>query len=100
MASPPSRAAWIEIRSPWMRLRRMQSPPSRAAWIEISASLLQSLGGDTSPPSRAAWIEIFMPSFLAARTRRRLHGRRGLKCILNPYGEMNYSVAAFTGGVD
>ena len=66
------------------------------------ASLLQSLGGDTSPPSRAAWIEMPKASAKAEATvsppsraawieiknryrgrcsiaRRRLHGRRGLK---------------------
>ena len=34
-----------------------QSPPSRAAWIEIRA-LFDGYNGTKSPPSRAAWIEI------------------------------------------
>ncbi len=34
-----------------------QSPPSRAAWIEIRESVLLR-DTITSPPSRAAWIEI------------------------------------------
>ena len=33
--SPPSRAAWIEIRMSHTRLQPTVSPPSRAAWIEI-----------------------------------------------------------------
>ena len=34
--SPPSRGAWIEIRSMRMPCRTVLSPPSRGAWIEIS----------------------------------------------------------------
>ena len=33
--SPPSRAAWIEIRFDRKLLLEILSPPSRAAWIEI-----------------------------------------------------------------
>ena len=34
-----------------------QSPPSRAAWIEIRLRM-ELANTDGSPPSRAAWIEI------------------------------------------
>ena len=98
--SPPSRAAWIEIKQrhtnksggqcrrlhgrrglKWLehgdeRLS-MRSPPSRAAWIEISRRT-RSLKASGSPPSRAAWIEI------SASLLQSLGG----------------DVAAFTGGVD
>ena len=80
IASPPSRAAWIEISEylnfwviiPRRRLhgRRglkyalkacnlvaVQSPPSRAAWIEMRCQTYLGLQYQ-SPPSRAAWIEI------------------------------------------
>ena len=33
--SPPSRAAWIEIKELHGSIREIVSPPSRAAWIEI-----------------------------------------------------------------
>ena len=102
-ASPPSRAAWIEISPPtkwWGAQRRRlhgrrglkwvialsltaaaSSPPSRAAWIEIRSATAERKPR-TSPPSRAAWIEIICPTASrATRRRRRLHGRRGLKCI-------------------
>ena len=36
-----------------------QSPPSRAAWIEIK-TLYANAASSTSPPSRAAWIEILL----------------------------------------
>ena len=36
-ASPPSRAAWIEIDYFNLRCVDCGSPPSRAAWIEIPA---------------------------------------------------------------
>ena len=43
--SPPSRAAWIEIRNAIKVNNRVKSPPSRAAWIEIPppAFVLRSL---------------------------------------------------------
>ena len=34
-ASPPSRAAWIEIIVSYILIFSVMSPPSRAAWIEI-----------------------------------------------------------------
>ena len=78
-ASPPSRAAWIEIwENCWENIGKT-SPPSRAAWIEIlrSQAMTQIC---RSPPSRAAWIEIIrdirQQGFVLSR---RLHGRRGLK---------------------
>ena len=38
------------------------SPPSRAAWIEIKWKLIyRGIAG--SPPSRAAWIEIVVYNF-------------------------------------
>ena len=33
--SPPSRAAWIEMKNEQINAQAVQSPPSRAAWIEI-----------------------------------------------------------------
>ena len=54
-----------------------------------------------SPPSRAAWIEI--PSTAAQNiptSRRRLHGRRGLKYSSMSFSHAERDVAAFTGGVD
>ena len=33
--SPPSRAAWIEIKQKGQTVKEKTSPPSRAAWIEI-----------------------------------------------------------------
>ncbi len=90
-ASPPSRAAWIEIICPTAsratrRRRRLhgrgglkcidddglpmatESPPSRAAWIEIAVG-----GGGCavvwSPPSRAAWIEIPLSAIISAMYR-------------------------------
>ena len=33
--SPPSRAAWIEIKNEQINAQTVQSPPSRAAWIEM-----------------------------------------------------------------
>ena len=39
--SPPSRAAWIEIRNTPFEYDELASPPSRAAWIEMF------LGGNT-----------------------------------------------------
>ncbi len=36
--SPPSRAAWIEIRDTPFEYDELASPPSRAAWIEMPAS--------------------------------------------------------------
>ena len=60
-------------------LQRPRSPPSRAAWIEITLRLRRQCYR-TSPPSRAAWIEIFAAALNPAMvSRRRLHGRRGLK---------------------
>ena len=109
--SPPSRAAWIEIIIVIQHAEMCQSPPSRAAWIEIGICLRQHclcssppsraawieifVGGDgkkqdASPPSRAAWIEmvvtysIGIPGF-----GRRLHGRRGLKCLLRRAGNQS-----------
>ena len=75
--SPPSRAAWIEIKHEEQTVIVTASPPSRAAWIEMiltHTSPAQRL----SPPSRAAWIEI-TPQIMRLR-------------VVN--------VAAFTGGVD
>ena len=55
--SPPSRAAWIEIRKEIGIIHITKSPPSRAAWIEITygVSIAAMIA---SPPSRAAWIEM------------------------------------------
>ena len=39
-ASPPSRAAWIEIPNKSPNIKTYMSPPSRAAWIEIGVSTL------------------------------------------------------------
>ena len=76
------------------------SPPSRAAWIEI-LQLIEDKGYKKSPPSRAAWIEIAASTcWRALSARRRLHGRRGLKCIVTDALAEGSSVAAFTGGVD
>ena len=47
-ASPPSRAAWIEIGESGEFGRNTASPPSRAAWIEIQP-LMQA-----QPPSDVA----------------------------------------------
>ena len=59
-----------------------KSPPSRAAWIEILA-VPCLLGTRWSPPSRAAWIEILETGGIRLkRASRRLHGRRGLKCVV------------------
>ena len=41
--SPPSRAAWIEIRLFGRRLGQCQSPPSRAAWIEMALGIAGGL---------------------------------------------------------
>ena len=103
--SPPSRAAWIEIRRYSRSARPESSPPSRAAWIEIAhrrfphtSRFGRRLHGRRglkwhccssyphfypSPPSRAAWIEMsqFGRCVLQPRSRR-LHGRRGLKSII------------------
>ena len=77
--SPPSRAAWIEISSFRTLGIRAASPPSRAAWIEILPKSRKATR-IRSPPSRAAWIEIVSEGMKrTAATRRRLHGRRGLK---------------------
>ena len=75
--SPPSRAAWIEIRPQLLTSTAMLSPPSRAAWIEMTMSVWRPCRRE-SPPSRAAWIE------MACLRARSALGR----------------VAAFTGGVD
>ena len=76
-ASPPSRAAWIEIPNVDACRSPSESPPSRAAWIEMRiVRAQQSL--IKSPPSRAAWIE--MDEYA-----------RIMEAAL---------VAAFTGGVD
>ena len=75
--SPPSRAAWIEIKVIKVFIDTFRSPPSRAAWIEIH-STANCLRRRTSPPSRAAWIEITFP----------------------PLSKNRIYVAAFTGGVD
>ena len=76
-ASPPSRAAWIEIAPEHAVFVDKESPPSRAAWIEIRIGLCRPRRME-SPPSRAAWIEIAIikPKIAAVM------------------------VAAFTGGVD
>ena len=76
-ASPPSRAAWIEITHTDGACCLMQSPPSRAAWIEIEL-VAEGKIAIASPPSRAAWIEI--------------------STITQAF--YNGIVAAFTGGVD
>ena len=76
--SPPSRAAWIEIKGATATITIYKgSPPSRAAWIEILDSLQYGMRRE-SPPSRAAWIEIMYETV-----------ERTLD-----------EVAAFTGGVD
>ena len=77
--SPPSRAAWIEIRSINNPKMPIPSPPSRAAWIEMALAVSEA-GALQSPPSRAAWIEICWSRSAASTCwSRRLHGRRGLK---------------------
>ena len=56
--SPPSRGAWIEIRT-WAALWPAHwSPPSRGAWIEIPGRSAHTFFVTGSPPSRGAWIEI------------------------------------------
>ena len=40
LGSPPSRGAWIEIRTLPTTSRTGPSPPSRGAWIEIMKCLL------------------------------------------------------------
>ncbi len=77
--SPPSRAAWIEIKyGQSLHRTTCTSPPSRAAWIEMPCNRQMLRKSPASPPSRAAWIE--MLNLFA------------LLCC--------YIVAAFTGGVD
>ena len=68
--SPPSRAAWIEMRAAvcWMMIL-IASPPSRAAWIEIAFCQLTHTGVLESPPSRAAWIEIPLSAIISAMYR-------------------------------
>ena len=80
MPSPPSRAAWIEIRR---GLEVKTSDVGRRLHGRRGLKSLQSSCGglpNSSPPSRAAWIEMTMPCALPQNAeRRRLHGRRGLK---------------------
>ena len=65
----------------------LPSPPSRAAWIEMPM-LCGTCAGKKSPPSRAAWIEIKgLQCGRQARSRRRLHGRRGLKSCYGNYNK-------------
>ena len=45
LASPPSRAAWIEILHLLGNDIPEESPPSRAAWIEILIQLAENPGG-------------------------------------------------------
>ena len=121
--SPPSRAAWIEIRDPavpgenaagrrlhgrrglkfkgWLCFNgRGVSPPSRAAWIEINSLYLLK----NQPSSRRLHGRRGLKSGCGTaadyRRCRRLHGRRGLKfhCLYPP--DPSSRVAAFTGGVD
>ena len=76
------------------------SPPSRAAWIEMRKRL-GIIEPYKSPPSRAAWIEIVKFVFNNRKIScRRLHGRRGLKCTTPRVTLIDVNVAAFTGGVD
>ena len=77
-ASPPSRAAWIEIDHGYPRLPAHASPPSRAAWIEITVSRMRAQT-KWSPPSRAAWIEIPLSAIISAMYRHCIHKWYGLK---------------------
>ena len=47
-------------------MKESKSPPSRAAWIEIRHAGKVRYIVDVSPPSRAAWIEMFPPAVLPA----------------------------------
>ena len=102
--SPPSRAAWIEIKHESMiyinrccrRLhgrrglkslfdgliihpKRRRLHGRRGLKYRATAAYLRQRG---SPPSRAAWIEITVTSCSSQLyDGRRLHGRRGLKSI-------------------
>ena len=76
--SPPSRAAWIEIRFVKSRMMsaRCRRLHGRRGLKSVAALHLDEQ--PTSPPSRAAWIEMVFVLF----------------------GSTERAVAAFTGGVD
>ena len=101
MPSPPSRAAWIEIRR---GLEVKTSDVGRRLHGRRGLKYERILANQRirqSPPSRAAWIEI--SSLLSSTSDiagRRLHGRRGLKSADISTKSISSSVAAFTGGVD
>ena len=84
--SPPSRAAWIEIRLRGVKPRTFSGRRLHGRrglkffYKRVGFAVTQS------PPSRAAWIEITLPlSNVRTAKRRRLHGRRGLKFSLHFY---------------
>ena len=106
----------------FMSPKPIMSPPSRAAWIEMFECAIINFVS-LSPPSRAAWIEMTVSAgvhqqhsrrrlhgrrglkFSSCRQRpflggRRLHGRRGLKSPFRHEQDFSFTVAAFTGGVD
>ena len=78
-ASPPSRAAWIEIKFAASPRPLAASPPSRAAWIEmVKVMKVKSLRKSRRLHGRRG-LKCGPSIVLSGRSRRRLHGRRGLK---------------------
>ena len=78
--SPPSRAAWIEIKCAVKRVScRLRRRLHGRRGLK-SLNFIKKPKSHQSPPSRAAWIEIGLSAALRLLTAgRRLHGRRGLK---------------------